>query len=73
MDGGLVEIGLPALLRLGLDVLDLLLELFGTCVLRRLEDAAERAASEVVLDHAFGLADGALPGGTGREQCSGGR
>lgn len=52
-DRSLVEVVLPALFGLGLDVLHLLLELLGTCVLGGLEDATERAASEVVLDHAL--------------------
>ena len=64
-DQSLVEVGLPALPGLGLNVLHFLLELLSTSVFGRLEDSAKRAASEVVLDHALSLADGTLPvGGT---------
>jgi len=59
-DRSLVEVVLPALFGLSLDVLHLLLELLGTCVLGGLEDATKGAAGEVVLDHALGLADGTL-------------
>jgi len=60
LDHMLVEVILPALFGLGLDVLNLLLELLGTSVLGGLKDATQWAASEVVLDHALCLADDAL-------------
>ena len=61
LDHMLVEVILPALFGLGLDVFNLLLELLSLFVLGRLEDAVVGATGEHVLHHAFGLADSARP------------
>ena len=55
------EVGLPALLGLGLNVLHLLLELLSARPLGRLVHTVEGAARQVVLHHALRFANGPLP------------
>ena len=55
--GNLAEVGLPAFLRLLLDLADFHLELLRPGVLLRILPAIVRATSHVVGDHVFGLAN----------------